>query len=87
MSDFIDLDLSGCGRAGDVCLNFARRSPPRMGVGLMHWSFDEAYLLTKNENCPSVLWVWRTSEWILECIIGSTFYLPSVIKDLLMDWM
>ena len=34
---------------------------PKVGVGLMAWSHDGNYLVTRDESMPTVLWIWDTS--------------------------
>ncbi|KAJ4786647.1 WD repeat-containing protein WRAP73 [Rhynchospora pubera] len=31
---------------------------PKQGIGLMSWSCDSQYLLTRNDSMPTVLWIW-----------------------------
>ncbi|XP_014667868.1 PREDICTED: WD repeat-containing protein WRAP73-like isoform X2 [Priapulus caudatus] len=31
---------------------------PRLGVGLLSWSADNKYLVTRNDNMPCTLWIW-----------------------------
>jgi len=47
---------------------------PKVGVGLMSWSNDGKYLVTRNDEMPTVLWLWDLSEMGLCCII--TFIKP-----------
>jgi WD40 repeat protein len=35
---------------------------PRMGVGLLSWSVDCRYLLSRNDNMPNTLWIWRMDK-------------------------
>jgi WD40 repeat protein len=42
---------------------------PKLGVGLVSWSHDERFLLTRNDNSPSALWVWDTQRLALSAIV------------------
>ena len=35
---------------------------PRVGVGICEWSPDNAYLATRNDSTPHVVWVWETAR-------------------------
>jgi WD40 repeat protein len=43
--------------------------PCRLGVGLLSWSHDGRYLLSRNDNMASALWVWDMEELGLTSLI------------------
>jgi WD40 repeat protein len=43
---------------------------PRMGVGLLSWSADCRYLLSRNDNMPNTLWIWRMDKLKLAAVVG-----------------
>lgn len=45
------------------------KADPKLGVGLVSWSHNERYLLTRNDNMPSVLWVWDTQKLGLSALL------------------
>lgn len=42
---------------------------PKQGVGVMSWSADSRYLLTRNDNMPTVLWIWDISRLELAALL------------------
>eukprot|EP00468_Gymnochlora_sp_CCMP2014_P008993 CAMPEP_0167763550 /NCGR_PEP_ID=MMETSP0110_2-20121227/13449_1 /TAXON_ID=629695 /ORGANISM="Gymnochlora sp., Strain CCMP2014" /LENGTH=456 /DNA_ID=CAMNT_0007650675 /DNA_START=187 /DNA_END=1557 /DNA_ORIENTATION=+ len=42
---------------------------PKEGVGVISWSHDDRYILTKNDNMPRALWIWDTRYLCLSSII------------------
>ena len=42
---------------------------PNMGVGLCEWSCDSCYVATRNDNMPSVVWVWNMTTLSLHIIM------------------
>ena len=43
---------------------------PRLGVGqIMSWSSDGRYLVTRNDNMGSALWVWDAEELSLSTVV------------------
>ncbi|XXG77916.1 hypothetical protein AAC387_Pa08g1969 [Persea americana] len=42
---------------------------PKQGVGLLSWSYDSQYLLTRNDSMPTVLWIWDIRHLELAAIL------------------
>jgi WD40 repeat protein len=42
---------------------------PKMGVGLVEWSSDSAFMLTRNDNMPTAVWVWETETLELKALL------------------
>mmetsp|Transcript_65310 Transcript_65310/g.206311 ORF Transcript_65310/g.206311 Transcript_65310/m.206311 type:complete len:438 (+) Transcript_65310:104-1417(+) len=42
---------------------------PKQGVGMVNWSHDSAYLMTRNENMPTTLWIWDTKRLELAAVL------------------
>lgn len=40
----------------------ADKPNPRLGVGLVAWSHDSRYLVTRNDNMPNSIWIWETGR-------------------------
>ncbi|THU47794.1 hypothetical protein C4D60_Mb09t19400 [Musa balbisiana] len=45
-----------------VSLPFQKPAPdkpnPKQGIGLLSWSNDSQYVFTRNDNMPTILWIW-----------------------------
>lgn len=53
-----------------VIVALLRKLVPRVGVALMIWSADDAFMATKNENMPNVLWIWDMRNGLLHSVVG-----------------
>lgn len=42
---------------------------PKQGIGLLSWSCDSQYLFTRNDNMPSVLWIWDIHRLELAAVL------------------
>ncbi|ONK73503.1 uncharacterized protein A4U43_C04F32290 [Asparagus officinalis] len=42
---------------------------PKQGIGLLSWSHDSQYLFTRNDNIPSVLWIWDIRRLELAAVL------------------
>ncbi|KAJ6804461.1 WD repeat-containing protein WRAP73 [Iris pallida] len=42
---------------------------PKQGVGLLSWSSDSQYLFTRNDNMPTVLWIWDIRRLELAAVL------------------
>eukprot|EP00466_Bigelowiella_natans_P020800 jgi/Bigna1/49573/estExt_Genewise1.C_510121 len=42
---------------------------PKLGVGLLDWSVNDKFILTRNDNMPHTLWVWNMRLLSLNSII------------------
>ncbi|KAJ7547562.1 hypothetical protein O6H91_08G092100 [Diphasiastrum complanatum] len=42
---------------------------PKQGIGMLAWSADGRYLLTKNDNMPTALWIWDISRLELAALL------------------
>ena len=38
------------------------KADPKIGVSMLSWSPSERYLATKNDNLPSVVWIWNVVQ-------------------------
>jgi len=45
------------------------KADPKLGVGLVSWSHNERFLLTRNDNMPSVIWVSDTQKLALASLL------------------
>lgn len=42
---------------------------PKQGIGLLSWSSDSQYLFTRNDNIPTVLWIWDIRRLELAAVL------------------
>ncbi|CAA2997769.1 WD repeat-containing WRAP73 [Olea europaea subsp. europaea] len=47
----------------------ADKPNPKQGIGLMSWSSDSQYICTRNDNMPTVLWIWEVHHLELAAIL------------------
>mmetsp|Transcript_30164 Transcript_30164/g.39737 ORF Transcript_30164/g.39737 Transcript_30164/m.39737 type:complete len:508 (-) Transcript_30164:107-1630(-) len=47
-----------------------RKANPKLGVGLLSWSYTGRYLATRNDNMPRVLWIWDSQSIGLRAIVA-----------------
>lgn len=47
----------------------ADKPNPKQGVGLLSWSSDSQYLFTRNDNMPTVLWIWDIRRLELAAVL------------------
>ncbi|KAG6415977.1 hypothetical protein SASPL_123398 [Salvia splendens] len=47
----------------------ADKPNPKQGIGLMSWSSDSQYMCTRNDNMPTVVWVWDVQRLELAAIL------------------
>ncbi|KAH9126662.1 hypothetical protein AeMF1_002924 [Aphanomyces euteiches] len=45
---------------------------PKVGVGVVAWSHDAAYMATKNDSMPHHIWIWRTDSMELCALLASS---------------
>ena len=43
---------------------------PKFGVGLLHWSPRDRFMVSRNDNMPQTLWVWDTRRLALCSVIN-----------------
>ncbi len=43
--------------------------PPKMGVGLVEWSADDRFMLTRNDNVPNAAWIWNMTVLSLTSVV------------------
>ncbi|KAL4178609.1 hypothetical protein AMTRI_Chr13g83120 [Amborella trichopoda] len=59
----------------DVPVNLPFQKPaldkpnPKQGVGLLSWSSDSQYVVTRNDSMPTVLWIWDICHLDLAAIL------------------
>ncbi|KAI8870828.1 YVTN repeat-like/Quino protein amine dehydrogenase [Ramicandelaber brevisporus] len=53
----------------DHILPDVNKPEPRLGIGLMEFSSDGAYLMSRNDNMPNTIWIWDTNTFRLACVI------------------
>ena len=42
---------------------------PRIGVGSLLWSYDDAFIATKNDNMPHAVWIWSCKTLSLYAVL------------------
>ncbi|KAG1354396.1 putative WD repeat-containing protein WRAP73 [Cocos nucifera] len=42
---------------------------PKQGIGLLSWSNDSHYVFTRNDNMPTVLWIWDICRLELAAVL------------------
>ncbi|KAI6696156.1 hypothetical protein NL676_016275 [Syzygium grande] len=47
----------------------ADKPNPKQGIGLMSWSNDSQYVCTRNDNMPTILWIWDMRHLELAAIL------------------
>ncbi|KAG9149858.1 hypothetical protein Leryth_022098 [Lithospermum erythrorhizon] len=47
----------------------ADKPNPKQGIGLMSWSYDSRFICTRNDNMPTVLWIWDINHLELAAIL------------------
>lgn len=45
------------------------KADPKIGVGLTGWSVGDRYLVSRNDNHPSAVWVWDTQKLALTAVL------------------
>ncbi|RHZ15037.1 hypothetical protein DYB37_013551 [Aphanomyces astaci] len=48
-----------------------RKDVPKVGVGVLAWSHDAAYLASKNDAMPFHIWIWTTDTMALHALLGT----------------
>ncbi|EFJ17238.1 hypothetical protein SELMODRAFT_115139 [Selaginella moellendorffii] len=62
-------------KVADIPVRIAAQKPPadkpnpKQGIGLLAWSADSRYLLSRNENMPTALWIWDISRLELAALL------------------
>lgn len=46
-----------------------KRANPKLGVGILAFSFDCKYIYTRNDNMPCTLWIWDVQKLKLSAVI------------------
>ena len=49
-----------------------RKEMPKIGVGVVAWSHDAAYMATKNDSMPYHIWIWKTDSMELCALLGES---------------
>ncbi|KAF6158325.1 hypothetical protein GIB67_022405 [Kingdonia uniflora] len=49
----------------------ADKPNPKQAIGLLSWSKDSQYLITRNDSTPTVLWIWNSQYLELATIFGA----------------
>uniref|UniRef100_A0A1D1YZT6 WD repeat-containing protein WRAP73 n=1 Tax=Anthurium amnicola TaxID=1678845 RepID=A0A1D1YZT6_9ARAE len=56
-----------------ICLPFQKLPPdrpnPKQGIGLLSWSNDSQYLFSRNDNMPTILWIWDIRHLQLAAVL------------------
>lgn len=47
----------------------ADKPNPKQGIGLVSWSNDSQYICTRNDNMPTVVWIWDVNHLELAAIL------------------
>ncbi|CAI2728854.1 unnamed protein product [Schistosoma spindalis] len=56
---------------------------PKVGIGLTEFSSDGRFLATRNDNCPSVIWIWSIDRRLslFSLLIHTSGYVSSLMWD------
>lgn len=57
------------------------KANPKLGVGLLTFSYDNKYMVTRNDNMPCVVWIWDVRKISLCAVLIQTHPVKSVLWD------
>ncbi|CAG5130272.1 unnamed protein product [Candidula unifasciata] len=57
------------------------KAVPRLGVGLLSFSCDNKYLITRNDNMPCAVWIWDISKLALCAVLIQSHPIKCVCWD------